>query len=325
MIAAAVRTSLAISAFLVAMVPVHGIYGQWKQVDTNTTATLRSIFFVDAQLGWVAGSHGTLLSTLDGGRTWQKRRLPVKDNVREVFFADRYTGWVLCEADVYSSNETELSYLLKTDDGGDSWFKVPFVTGRDRIVGILFGSNGNGIAFGEGGMVWQTAASEKWTSASLPVHQLMLGGVAVDGQRYFLVGAGGQIVFTDNAGLSWQSTTISGRDGIVRLNGVFFTDKKTGFVVGDKGLIFGSTNEGRSWKQLRSGVTADLMDVVFSDRSHGIAVGRSGTILRTSDGGETWVRDVSNIKTDLQRIMISGDQAWIIGLGGVILVREVLH
>jgi photosystem II stability/assembly factor-like uncharacterized protein len=46
----------------------------WQPVATNQTAPIHSLYFVDAQNGWAAGGLGTILSTRDGGHTWQPQR-----------------------------------------------------------------------------------------------------------------------------------------------------------------------------------------------------------------------------------------------------------
>ncbi len=44
----------------------------WTRQPTGTMAWLHGIYFLDQNRGWVAGSGGTLLGTIDGGQTWSK-------------------------------------------------------------------------------------------------------------------------------------------------------------------------------------------------------------------------------------------------------------
>ncbi len=63
-------------------------------------------------------------------------------------------------------------------------------------------------------------------------------------------------------------------------------------VVGDKGVVMITDNEGRTWarRQLKKGVKYyDLYSVAFTaDESSGWAVGDNGVIFRTDDRGATW-------------------------------------
>lgn len=59
-------------------------------------------------------------------------------------------------------------------------------------------------------------------------------------------------------------------------------------VVGDRGHVLISEDQGRSWIQKRTPTRVPLTGVWFHDRNLGWAVGHDAVILRTEDGGETW-------------------------------------
>ena len=59
-------------------------------------------------------------------------------------------------------------------------------------------------------------------------------------------------------------------------------------VVGGRGHILTSTDNGRSWQQNEVPSRGALTGVYFHDRDLGWAVGHDSAILRTADGGTTW-------------------------------------
>lgn len=59
-------------------------------------------------------------------------------------------------------------------------------------------------------------------------------------------------------------------------------------VVGDRGHVLISEDQGRSWVQQRTPTRMLLSGVWFHGRDLGWAVGHDAVILRTEDGGETW-------------------------------------
>ena len=61
-------------------------------------------------------------------------------------------------------------------------------------------------------------------------------------------------------------------------------------VVGERGHVLISDDDGRSWQQVEVPSRATLTGVHLHDRRLGWAVGHDATILRTRDGGETWER-----------------------------------
>ena len=81
------------------------------------------------------------------------------------------------------------------------------------------------------------------------------------------------------------------------LTAVTFLDADRGWAVGDRGVIWHTSDGGRNWELQSSGVTCRLEAVQFLDANNGWAVGgwtqpytheTHGVVLRTRDGGQTW-------------------------------------
>ena len=81
------------------------------------------------------------------------------------------------------------------------------------------------------------------------------------------------------------------------LTSVSFVDADHGWAVGDRGVIWATSDGGRNWQLQRSPTTCRLECVQFLDTLNGWAVGgwthpythhTSGVALRTRDGGRTW-------------------------------------
>lgn len=58
--------------------------------------------------------------------------------------------------------------------------------------------------------------------------------------------------------------------------------------VGLHGLIQRSTDEGRTWHQVDSPVSSDLVQVRFRDERNGWIVGHDAMVMHTTDGGDSW-------------------------------------
>src|SRR5258705_7811517 len=71
----------------------------WTRQPSGTMAWLRSVYFLDQNRGWVAGSGGTLLQTTDGGETWKRLLALTRDTLQDVYFADENVGWLVAERD----------------------------------------------------------------------------------------------------------------------------------------------------------------------------------------------------------------------------------
>jgi hypothetical protein len=105
-------------SFLSAAVPAHA---QWQIERSGTTASLRGIHAVSADVAWASGTNGTVLRTLDGGQGWRPCTVPPgaeKLDFRSVW------AWDVDHAMVMSSGPGSESRLYSTHDGCRTWSLV---------------------------------------------------------------------------------------------------------------------------------------------------------------------------------------------------------
>ena len=170
--------------------------------------------------------------------------------------------------------------------------------------------------------MWRVPAHEKdkWKSTPLPVQYLILGASFVDDQSLVLVGGGGTIIFSVDAGSEWTTaTTVEGHGR--KLNSVYFTDPKNGWAVGDGGEVYFTNNGGKLWRRQNSGAAENLLDVRFADSLTGFAVGDKGTILRYNSNG-SWSREPAVTSRRLERVFFAGRKGVAVGFGGEILAYK---
>ncbi len=292
----------------------------WTKKESNTLAWLKDVYFVTEQTGWIVGSGGTFLTTTDGGKTWTKAKKFTEDDLRQVYFTDEKTGWLLCERDVFSLGTNAPSYLLKTTDGGIKWERAEFADGeRKRITKFFFAENGAGRAIGEGGALFALGSDDKtWKRTASPSRYVLFDGIFTNDNNGAIVGAGGTILFTDDAGSSWNAAAVFGAPN-AKLNAVFFVNQKNGWTVGAQGKIYQTINGGKIWREQKSNVAEDLTDVFFSDTANGWAIGNAGTILQTNTAGNVWTAVKSNAVHRLEKVFFFGAKGFAVGFGGTIM------
>ena len=160
---------------------------------------LFAVDFVSADTGWVAGYYGTVLRTVNGGRTWDHYSLPYSDLVRRVDFLDEKTGWAV----------TSRGKIIRTDDGGVTWrvsYEEPGVYLRD----IHFVGPEEGWAIGheatilhtvDGGASWKLQQLVDYEGRDLP----RLNGIAsLNEDHLFIVGEFGVVAETIDGGDRWS-------------------------------------------------------------------------------------------------------------------------
>lgn len=123
----------------------------WKSQDFGEDAILMSIQFLDADNAIITGEFGNLLTTKDGGGSWQHgKKIPNDFFPHATLFTDIRTGWVSGLAGV----------ILHTTDGGNTWVKQPGGVGAPMYA--LVKHKDEMYAMGINGLVLKLTAGE-WT------------------------------------------------------------------------------------------------------------------------------------------------------------------
>ena len=120
-----------------------------------TSENLHSIAMVDAQHIWASGSYGAILSSADGGKTWQEHESGIEEQLLGcIAFANQNEGWA---AGVKGT-------IVHTSDGGKNWTKQPSNIEYD-IHDLYFLDTQHGWAVGEFGTAIHTDdGGKKWQS-----------------------------------------------------------------------------------------------------------------------------------------------------------------
>ncbi len=311
-----------ISLALLFLASFQTAHANWVKQESKTLSWFHDIYFVNENKGFIAGSGGTLLITIDGGKTWKKEQNFTADTIRQIYFSDAKTGWLLCERNIFNLGTNSPSYLLKTTDGGANWEQINFGEGRNRIAKIFFTQNGFGLAVGESGTLFALQDDAKtWKKNLSPIRYLMLDGTFTDNFHGSMVGGGGTILFTEDAGASWNQATVFGNEP-AKLNAVYFVNQKTGWTAGTNGKIYQTINGGKTWREQTSNTSNNLTDIFFKNTAEGWSVGDDGTILHTTTAGNVWTLESSSVKHKLEKVVFVGKKGFAVGFGGTILVYD---
>src|SRR5262245_28856618 len=111
-------SSLLLATFLIAPPGASATSNlTWQPSTTNSQARLRGLSAVSRHVAWASGSQGTVLRTVDGGRSWQQVAPPDTETLdfRDIEAFDARTAVAL------SIGEGEASRIYRTTDGGRTW------------------------------------------------------------------------------------------------------------------------------------------------------------------------------------------------------------
>lgn len=287
----------------------------WALKPTGTDARFRGLAAVDRSTAWVSGSHGTVLRTVDGGRSWGDVSPPGAAGLElrdiEAFDARR--------ALALSIGEGPDSRVWRTEDGGASWtetFRNPdprafydCMTFFDPAHGLAVSDPVDGkfriLSTADGGRSWRVLPN-----AGMPDALPGEAGFAASGQCLVSAGrndvwlatgggANARVLHSADRGLTWSAadSTVPAGDPAKGVFGLAFRDRGHGLAVGGDyrtgeaspraGAV--SADAGRTWRPAGAPPPAYRSGVAWVPYTGvvALAVGPTGTDL-TLDAGRNW-------------------------------------
>lgn len=208
----------------------------WIETVLPSAGIVNDIFFPSSQIGYAAGSQGTILKTLNGGITWNVIGSGISSMIQSLYFHDANHGFAV--------GGFSGGYMYETVDGGLTWNEIT-VSATSFLQAITFSSTSTGYAVGWDGDIFKTTdGGTSWTQQT-PVQ--VYGNMDVyftDNATGYIVGgsaSSAEIQKTIDGGNSWFSQSPGVSHGLI---GLHFPSANTGFAVGDAGTILSTSNGG---------------------------------------------------------------------------------
>ena len=293
----------------------------WQIIPSGTNADLNSVFFFDYEVGFACGDSGTVIKSIDSGKTWQTLQTPVIENLNDIYLFHRDTVEIVGDSGT----------MLFSTDGGSSWWEGPsFLT--DNYYCVIF-SDGNGICGGSSqSILWgtYTGTALYWTEVQSGFFGGGFWGAQMLSPQIGFV-AGENSIFqplfgkTTDTGVNWDFTAFYLNNNEGRATGVDFTDINTGYIsarVWDgHGAISKTTDGGNSWTSTLFTNPLWSIDFPISNSSLiGFAVGDDGVILKTYNAGMDWSSQQIGTNNKLNKVFFKDlDFGFAVGANGIIL------
>ena len=287
----------------------------WHDVASGSTASLRGISAVSANVVWASGSAGTVLRTLDRGATWQSVGPPGTSTLQ---FRD-IEAFGPNKALILSIGSGTDSRIYRTTDGGQTWTLVfqntdpnafyDCMTFFNKKVGLALSDPPDGLKFRvikttDGGQTWNVVDPAGMPPALPGEFAFAASGQCITSNhgRSAWFGSGGSAqarVFTSrNRGRTWTvSPTPLNSGPTTGINALAFRSQQHGLAVGGDFALpanspnnFAATrNGGGSWSLLTGAPAEYRSGVTWVNGNTAIAVGLTGSDV-TRNKGRTWTR-----------------------------------
>jgi photosystem II stability/assembly factor-like uncharacterized protein len=261
---------------LFSLLLISSMNAQWQKIPVATTASFRGLSVVDSKIIWASGTEGTVIRTVNGGKTW---------SVLTVSEAEKldFRGIKAFDANmavIISSGPSEKgeAKAFRTTDGGKNW-KLVFEEKRNGVFfdAIAFWDKRNGIVLSD----------------------------PVDGKFALFI--------TGDGGLTWKQLPPSAVPAALLNEGAFAASNSCLVVAGTNNVwfatggasvarVFHSSDRGKTWQVAEtpmhpSNASSGIFSLAFKDEKNGVAAGGDyqkpdgselPNVIQSHDGGKTW-------------------------------------
>jgi photosystem II stability/assembly factor-like uncharacterized protein len=214
---------------------------------------LRSVYFVDSLKGWAVGGYifsgwviypkNVIITTSDGGITWEIQDESTQGIFSDVFFLDDSIGWA-----IQIMGGLSVPGILRTNNGGNTWEEINDSIGGnsmfflDDITGYIAGGMWDYSTNNHVGWILKTIdGGYSWSRILKDTIPILKDIIFTDSLNGYAVGYSGSILHTQDAGETWsyQESSTS-----AKLNSICFTDENHGWICGDSNHVLYTNNGG---------------------------------------------------------------------------------
>jgi photosystem II stability/assembly factor-like uncharacterized protein len=290
----------------------------WERITLPVDTVLFDLDFVkdEPQHGWLVGSKGTFLETLDGGQTWVPRTFANLDPDEELTYRFENVsfsgndGWVIGKPAI----------MLHTKDGGKSWLRVPVspkLPGEPTLITALgpdraemTTSSGAVYETSNGGRNWKAQVKEtidstlnRTISSGVSGASYFTGsiiGVIRDKEgKYLAISSRGNFFLTWEPGQEFWIPRARETSRRIQAMGFIENNAQKGIWMSTRGGGLSFTTEVdlesvNSFEFQNSDIKTGgygILDVAYRNSNEMWAACGGGTLYKSLDGGKTWSKD----------------------------------
>lgn len=268
-------------------------------VNLTTAKSLNKMNFFEPNKGIACGKDAATLYYTSDGINWTLAPTPLlggfnytRSDLRGVFMSSatdaHVVGWGTASAGL------QPSIHLKTTNSGASWTYLTQTEPNrtyDNLYNVWFKDATNGIAIGgasRGSVVVRTTdGGQNWIPITAPFGSTLYG-ISGIGNKLWLAGSSGLIIFSQDFGESWHLLTPMPSGTIYSLA---FPSSLVGYAAGFDGVLLRTTDGGQKWSggYLSVGkTTLNIQSIFFLNENVGYAACSYQMVAKTTDGGATW-------------------------------------
>jgi photosystem II stability/assembly factor-like uncharacterized protein len=251
-----------------------------------TDYTLHGITYANNRFVGVGeyGSYGAILTTEDGGITWDKRLYGIPTALFDVIYAEN-TFVAIGENCAIFTSSAGVSWSPIDSPPCSEYLLRSITYGKNKFVAVGGNESKGFITTSPDGITWETNETNVTADLNQDLKDIAYGEnilVAV-GKGLSDTSVSYGVILASLEGTSW----IERSPGTIKSINAVAYGRSTFVAVGEDGIMFSST-DGITWNEVLSSITQTFNAITYGNNIF-VAVGNQGTVLCSPDG-ITWKR-----------------------------------
>ena len=262
----------------------------WNR-DSILFGSLRDIFFVNSQTGFITADAGTLYKTTNGGLNWSGFHYYPLLNVglEKIWFLNVNTGIAT------GSN----GFICRTSNGGVNWTKVDSAEHLTYYKDICFVNSFTGFVIGYDSTIKRTTDTGiTWQRIYTGINRLYTSIAFKNSTTGFIGCEDNTLLKTTNRGINWVAYSIPS-DFNLKISDIGFGSEENGMLTAsgmNTSRVYYTSNGGNNWATSQC-ITEDGLYIVRAvDSLKYVLAGSYGKIIYTLNLGITGIKKQNNTK-----------------------------
>jgi photosystem II stability/assembly factor-like uncharacterized protein len=271
----------------------------WRQAEVPVSSDLVALAFPSATQGWAVGHDGVVLRSTDAGATWTR----VFDGHRAgAAMVEHYRREAALSADAGQSAALVKEAERFAAQGAENPFlDVAF---ENTGTGYLVGAFGLMFRTGDGGATWQP-----WLDLEANPQGLHLYAVRAIGGEVYVAGEQGLMLKLDRTTGRLRALELPYKGTLFGVVG----NERVLVVHGLRGTVLRSTDQGRSWQPVPTGLQVGLTGSTVDAKGRIVIVSQSGHVLVSADDGASFTLAKVDRPAPAAAVLAAGNDRLVIG------------
>lgn len=269
----------------------------WENVTpSGTVAPLYDASFPTEHIGYVVGNTGTILKSLDGGRTWNNQNSSVTTDILGVEFLTTDLGFAVGRS----------GKILRTTDGGNNWVSKNSTT-TILLSDIKILKDSTVWVAGTNRLLFSSNAGEDWSQKGA-FNNITAVDFSNSDTGIVFYDFGSKFSTTTDGGNTWSSQN----NFFDALNDIQYLNNLVAYACGSNGALYATVDGGFNWTAGYLVANVSFYGLDFFN-SVCYVVGDGGTnsddLIYKYDGN--WTREITGLNnsvSELQDVEILNSQ-----------------